>query len=165
MKAFHLRAVCLRLVVVIGPLVALLFAGCNSRGTLHGTVTYKGKPVPKATIAFLCSAGAVPVTIADNEGNYRVSKVPLGSAKVSVYNLTQIMPAMMGKMMSMQKDAGGKDAGKDSKAGIEQMMKQLGGGDVGMVQMLPQKAGDPERSGITVDVVGGVQEFNIEIND
>jgi hypothetical protein len=165
MKASHVRAVCLRLVVLIGPLAAVLFAGCGSRGTLYGTVAYKGKPVPKATIAFLCSAGAVPVTISDSEGNYRVSKVPLGQAKVSVQNLTQIMPAMMGKMMAKQKDAGGKDAGKDSKAGIEQMMKQLGGGEDGKLLLLPERANDPERSGIAVDVLGGAQEFNIVITD
>jgi hypothetical protein len=165
MHALRSRALWLRCMVLLVPLAVVLLAGCGNYGTLSGTITYNGKAVPKATITFLCSTGAVPVTNSDEEGHYRVSKVPRGPAKISVHNLTQIMPIMMGKMMGKQKDAGGKDSGKDSKAGIDQMMKQFGAAGDSKLLILPEKANDPERSGIVVDVLGGNQEFDIVITD
>jgi hypothetical protein len=164
MKASQTRSALLRVLVLLPPLAALSLAGCGRYGTVYGTVIYNGKPVPKATITFLCSQGGVAVATSDTEGKYRAFKVQRGPAKVSLHNLTQIMPIMMGKMMAKQKDAGGKDAGKDSKAGIDQMMKQLGAGD-GNLLILPEKANDPERSGIAVDVLGGAQEFDIVLTD
>jgi hypothetical protein len=166
MKASPFRSLVLRLVAMLVPLAALFLAGCGRYGTLYGTVSYHGKPVPKATITFLCSTGGVVSTNCDADGNYRVSKVPLGKARVSVHNMTQIMPLMMGKMMGKQKDAGGKDAGKDSKAGIAEMMRQLGAADgTKNLMLLPEKANSPEVSGIAVEVSGGSQEFNVELVD
>ena len=43
-----------RRVVGIG-LVAMIAAGCQSKGNISGKVTYKGKPLVYGTVLFVCS--------------------------------------------------------------------------------------------------------------
>src|SRR5262249_23343131 len=112
----------------------LMLAGCGKNGTLTGKVTYKGEPVPKATVIFLCENQQAFTVKCDEQGVYSV-KLPIGKAQVGVNNVDQVAPSMMGKMMSQQQ------SGKDSKANIEKsiqdMQQQIGGGGVGGLITVP----------------------------
>jgi hypothetical protein len=144
--------------------VLAMLHGCGGYGKLSGKVTYKGQAVPKATITFLCDNGQVKDATADDSGNYTVPKIPVGRARIGVKNFTQGMMDMqaqyMGKMQS-----GEKDSKANIQQSVESMQKQAGGGSSGTYVRLPEQAIDPEKSGISVEITGGSQQFNIEVPD
>lgn len=64
-----------------------LALGCAGAGTgdVSGTVTYDGKPVEQGAIAFVPADGKGPTAGATiTDGKYTASKVPVGTAKVSI---------------------------------------------------------------------------------
>jgi hypothetical protein len=66
----------MRKVVETMCLIAVVsLSGCN-RGpelaSVHGTLRYKGAPVPNATIAFNAAGKQPAITVTDSAGNYRV---------------------------------------------------------------------------------------------
>src|SRR5262249_1295009 len=84
------------------PTAGLVLAGCGTGGPLTGKVTYKGEPIPKATVSFLCENKQVFTVKCDDQGNYTI-KLPIGTAQVVVSNIDQVAPALMGKMMAQQR--------------------------------------------------------------
>jgi len=72
-------------VFVVG--VTLLAAGCGSKATITGTVTYQGKPIPQGYIVFYPDSGARPVNAPIIDGKYTAEQVPTGPAKVSITSL------------------------------------------------------------------------------
>jgi hypothetical protein len=69
-------------------LIALLLpalSGChNSRGTVHGKVTFKDEVVPSGTIAFYGPGDQVANAALLPDGTYVAIDVPLGEVKVAV---------------------------------------------------------------------------------
>ena len=73
-------------------LVALLAAGCGSKGTVTGTVTHNGTPLKGGTIQFIPEDGSqVAGAEIGEDGRYTIEKVPAGKVKVVVetYSLGQ----------------------------------------------------------------------------
>ncbi len=68
-----------------GCLLALLAGGCGGEavGTISGTVTFEGQPLPEGLVSFVTDKGQV-VTGRVHEGAYVVKGVPVGPAKVTV---------------------------------------------------------------------------------
>ena len=96
------------------PLIAaLLLAGCGKNGTLTGKVTYRGQPVPKANVYFLCADNTSKSVKCDDQGNYTI-QLPIGTAQVCVNNVDQAAPAQMAQMMAKQPS--GEDAKADRKS-------------------------------------------------
>lgn len=68
----------------VAAIVLAAAAGCGrSTGTIEGTVTYRGKPVPKGVVAVFAGDGRV-VTGRITEGRFAARDVPLGEAVVTV---------------------------------------------------------------------------------
>jgi hypothetical protein len=61
-------------------------------GTVEGTVTFNGKPVPDGTITFHLPDGQF-VGAMLKDGKYRVDRVPAGTAKVTVQSKKVPIPA------------------------------------------------------------------------
>src|SRR5262245_20776920 len=152
-----------RCIIALSMLAVLLLTGaCSKYGKLLGKVTYKGQAVPRAQIVFLWENGQLRDATADDKGNYSLSNVPLGRARIGVKNLAQGMADMQANMMAkFGKKA--KDALSNLQGSVEPVSKQTDGS--GKFIPLPEKAMDPEKSGLIVDVSGGTQEFNIEVVD
>lgn len=74
-------------------LTLLFFAGCSGgeggydgpEGDVHGKVTYKGKAVPAGTsIQFSSEKGFNNAATLDDEGGYEITKLPVGTYKISL---------------------------------------------------------------------------------
>jgi hypothetical protein len=141
--------------------MVLLLFGCGTNGTLTGKVTYKGEPMPRATVSFLCENQQAFTVKCDDKGDYTI-KLPIGRAQVVVNNVDQVAPAIMGKMMTQQQ--GGKDATAEIAQSIQAMQMQIGSGGAGGVAV-PGKYNRLETSGLTVDVAGGKQRYDIALRD
>jgi hypothetical protein len=65
-----------------------LAAGCgqNQDGTVSGTVTFQGKPVPLSAIVFDCKDGAEPKRATVTDGKYTLERVPAGTTKIYFQN-------------------------------------------------------------------------------
>ena len=77
---------------VAASLVALI-AGCGkpSTGEVSGKVTFRGEPVASGTIAFVGADGHVTSGMIEG-GTYRLAKVPLGPARITVFAAPASMP-------------------------------------------------------------------------
>lgn len=159
MNAEISRRRCLARLVALAAVLVL--AGCGENGTLTGKVTYRGQPVPKANVYFLCEDKTSKSVKCDDLGNYTI-KLPIGKAQVCVNNVDQVAPAMMSQMIAKQQ------SGKDTKADIEQsiktMEKEIGDGRGGSVAV-PRKYNTAESSGLIVHVAGGKQLLDIPLVD
>jgi len=146
----------LRLGLVL-PVLALL-VGCGGKGTVSGTVTYKpkGKNVTGGTVMVMSQNGTAHYGPINPDGTYRVEGVPPGSARVTVSspdpgaNATvgrETAPGMPGKPVR----GGAAPAAPSSEA--------LAGWFA-----IPEKYGDANESGLTLDVRKGANTFNIDLD-
>jgi hypothetical protein len=138
-----------------GGAVLLLLAGCSSPVAITGKITYQGKPLPVGNVTFVPEQGGGGFTSEIRNGEYKVTKVPLGPSKIAVMTPSQSTPNQyMEKMRpppEMLKQAQGKvpgDPGSDPKP-----------------VPIPKKFNDPDTSGLTYTVTGGSQVHNIDIPD
>jgi hypothetical protein len=72
---------------VIPAVVALSAAGCSqetSHGTITGTVTLDGAPLPKGLIRFIPEDGQSPTADAPIEGGGFEARVPVGSKRITI---------------------------------------------------------------------------------
>ena len=134
----------------------LAVSGCGpGTADVAGRVTYQGKPVVYGTVVFIGADGLPKAGAIQPDGTYRVTGVPLGSAKVAVSS-----PPPPGVTVPGRKSKGGKDdAGKDD--GI-----MAAPADPEIVKkwfVIPEKYGEPTLSGRTVDVKAGqLVDLNLE---
>jgi hypothetical protein len=153
----------LRRMPVFALAAALLaVASCGNTGKLSGKVIYQGNPVPRAKIQFLCDNGKLLDATSDDNGFYTVKGVPIGRVRVGVKNFTEGMAEGMAQFMQQQASKGsGKENAGDIKQSMEGMMKNVSGKSGGSFVLLPQRALDPEKSGIIFEVEGGSQTQDI----
>jgi hypothetical protein len=133
--------------------LVLLTAGCGSRGTVSGTVTYKGAPIPSGNVTFVPEKGGA-VTAVIEDGKYTAENVPAGPATIAVTSVAgNARSAFMSKRMTPPKDAPippeARKAfeGGQGKKGIE----------------IPERYNDPNQSGLTCTVRGGPQTHDIDL--
>jgi hypothetical protein len=132
----------------------LLSAGCGSKGTITGTVSYQGKPLPSGSVMFVPQTGT-PVTATIDDGKYTVEKVPTGPAKIGVTSVNFDAPSgQMAQMMMPPKDA-------PIPPEARKAMEARGQGKKGI--KIPENYGDPEKSGLTHTVTGGQQVHDIPL--
>src|SRR3954447_23124894 len=92
-----------RRAAVAVSLVTLLAAGCGETGTgsVRGTITVAGKPLPRGSITFLPEAGdRDPVTAAVIDGVYDTGPMPTGPARITIMHSTQAPAAAGGDRTS-----------------------------------------------------------------
>jgi hypothetical protein len=139
-------------------MLLVVSAGCSSKGTVSGKVTYQGKPVPAGTVIFVPLAGGGGFTANIRDGAYTVEGLPLGPVKISVS--TPVNAAHMKELVSkmrpppemMQKVAPGKSA--EGSAPPSQDTQAVS---------IPARFQDPEKSGLTYTVKSGSQVYDIDI--
>jgi hypothetical protein len=135
-------------------------AGCGGKGTITGTVTYKGTPIPAGTILFVPSNGGPSVNAPINDGKYTAEKVPTGRAKVSITSMYVQQTSASPMMMMGAKSGPPLDAPipPEARKAMEEGMKPKKG------LQIPDKYADPAQSGLTYTVRSGQQtkDFNLE---
>jgi hypothetical protein len=140
-----------------GPLVALaclLVAGCGARGTGHvsGKVEYDGRPLDGGTVFFAHENGAGFQSLIKPDGSYEVNKIPVGRVRIAVQT---------------PKPYAGKGGGEASVEGLppeaQEQVKRETEGRQKTFTKIPDVYGDAEKSGLTLDVTGGDQTFDIKL--
>lgn len=137
----------------------LLAAGCASKATITGTVSYKGKPIPSGNITFTPESGAPLVNAPIREGKYSAENVPTGNAKVSIMSMYMASrPSPMMDPSKKDKMAPPKDAPPEAQKAFQQSTQSKQG------IKIPEKYTDPEQSGLSYTVTSGKQtkDFNLD---
>ena len=137
-------------ILSLGLLTALL--GCDSgdrkpTARVHGKVTYKGQPVPEASLVFVpVDGGPSGQANADKSGSYALRTYASGDGAV-VGDHKVMITAMTNPGAAMP---------EDSKAG----------GPMGAVSIIPQRYSDLQKSGLKATVKPKVDnEINFELTD
>jgi len=131
-------------------LAAVSATGCGGgKGSVSGTVKFKGEPLPGGQVTFASEAGDKPVVNSgiSADGKYKVESLPAGSAQVGVKTIPP-PPKAAGPMQGKGLDP------------------SLGGGAAatpGKYVPIPTKYADPTKSGLKCTVVGG-KESNFDID-
>jgi hypothetical protein len=140
-------------VVLFGLLAA---AGCGSKGTISGKLSYRGQQLPTGSrIIFQVETGAVFSGNIRADGSYTVDKIPPGPVQIAIYvpKVTGVMQKMKG-VVSKTKDLqlpGGVTPKKNFNLSADTKTT------------IPPKYGDPKTSGLTYTVKNGKQEHDIEL--
>jgi hypothetical protein len=131
-------------------LAALALTGCRaSVATVSGTVTYRGKPVTSGTVVFVGEDHRVslPAPI-QADGTYTARRVPVGSVKVVVDNPR---PVFIGRS-----SGGPRPTVDDPEVTANREV-------AAHYVPTPPKYRDPDQSGITLEVHGGTNPFDITL--
>jgi hypothetical protein len=151
----------LRSCLLLSPLF-ILATGCGSRqGAVSGKVSYKGKPLPGGDVRFFPEGGAGSFYAAiGSDGSYSIAKVPRGPAKISV---TYSRESPLAKANPRSKAAAEKGLNQQREA----MKRYSKGASSALppsdVKSVPDKYAKPDQSGLKVDVTGGKQTFDIQL--
>lgn len=121
-------------------LLPLGCAGFENAGTVAGTVRYKGQPLSEGIVCFVSDNGQSVTGTIDPSGRYVVSRVPIGSAKVTV----QVVHAGGPPPMSF---AAAPKSAQNPATGAK----------------IPLRYGVAATSALRHSVTKGKQEFNIEL--
>jgi len=128
-----------------------LLSGCGKPfGTVTGTVTLGGAPLPAGLVSFLAEDGTVVSANVDTNGNYRADNLPTGLARVMVYTEFNDNLGSSGDLLKHQgrDPARFKDVPKSSQPLV----------------MVPQKYSTPETSGLSVTVGKGQTKYDIPLD-
>ncbi len=149
------------------PLLAgllLIASGCGPKlGELHGKVTYQGKDVTVGTVSLRSDDGQTANGVINKDGTYVIEKVPVGKTmKVAVGT-----PRAEGKNERTGNSAPPAPKGGDKvPPGVppEAMSSRDAAHGKGYTNLVvPEKFGDYDKSGLSVETKGGKQEFDIPL--
>ncbi len=174
MRASHTLRRLVLLCLVLFPL-SIVAVGCSSEGTVSGKVSYKGQPLKGGTIIFFPEKGTGNYqSVIGADGTYSVSKLPIGPAKISVAVATSgVNPAVFqqrrgGVAKGPEKGLKSRmtdEAKKELETEIKENAPKRGGGPyTGYSSPLPEKYANPDSSGLTIEVTGGKQKHDINMD-
>ena len=142
-----------------GPvLLLLLAAGCSSKGTVTGKITYQGKPLPAGWVTFMPEQGGGAFTSDIHDGEYKVTKVPPGPAKIAVDTPSESGPPSQ-FIMKMQLPAEVQPKGAPGQSPEE--FGKLSNAPKPVP--IPKKYRDPSTSGLSYTVTSGSQVHDIDL--
>jgi hypothetical protein len=122
-----------RLLLALAAGLLVSGAGCARFGAVSGKVYYQGKPLKGGMVHFYGPRGSVETSRIEPDGGYTLSRVPVGPAKVAVSTPV---------------------AGRIS---------ITIGSPPPAFRVVPARYGDPQQSGLTLEVHGGSQEHDIRL--
>jgi len=135
-------------------------AGCGGaskgKAVVKGQVTIGGKPLYTGSVVFHTSDGRTGGAAIDQHGNYNMGDAPIGDVKVTVTASKTL--GKPGARPSTKNPTGEmKDPNKPSEGSNEPPV------DPSKIVPIPDKYGDPEKSGLTYKVEKGEQTHNIDL--
>jgi hypothetical protein len=134
-----------RVILLAGLLLA---AGCAGGTDVTGKVTYQGKPVVYGSVVLTGPDGLPKAAAIQPDGSFTVKKAKPGQTKVAVSS-----PPPPGANVPKTAPKGGREADEDRRPPTAEppappeVIKNW--------FPLPDNFGDPEKSGVTVDVKAG----------
>lgn len=130
-------------------MACLILVGCGGQphGQIDGTVKYKGEPVPYAIVIVFADDQQVYRADTDQSGNFKVSGVPYGKARVAV------------QRPMLESEAPPIDDHKDAPGSQSSPIKNLP-----KIPTIPGRYADPKTSNLTVDLADANQRLDIDLN-
>jgi hypothetical protein len=119
-------------------LLTLAVIGCGRTGQVSGKASYRDQPLPAGTVMLLASDGRVYDGQIQPDGTFQISRVPVGTAKVSVTSMTA--PGQG------EKSSDGRDEGRAKRRTVNKGAAR---------SRIPTKYRDFDQSGLTVTVEKG----------
>jgi hypothetical protein len=146
---------------VLALLLSLCLAGCSSKGTVSGKVTYKGEALRQGVVLFLAADGWTGSALISEDGTYRIANLTPGSFKLAVETSADLAPSGRqtkgppGGKWRPPKDAA---VPKEVEEAVRQPLQQ-----VSAPPRLPAKYTKAETSGLTCQVKPGRQNHDIDL--
>ncbi|HZU04160.1 MAG TPA: hypothetical protein VFA10_31155 [Ktedonobacteraceae bacterium] len=157
MWRFFSRKTILSRLLLLGSL--LLTAGCGgSYGVVFGKISYKGKPLKGGTISFIPASGGVVTVSIQEDGSYKINRVPIGPVTITVSTLSIRPPSKGGGGKPMTPPPG------TLPPGIDLTPPGMNVADLEKRYMpIPKQYSDPAKSGLTYIVQRGKQIYDIDL--
>jgi len=131
-------------------LAAVAFAGCSGGVTdVNGKVTYNGKPVVCGAVVLIGSDGLPKSGAIQHDGSFTVLAVKSGPVRVAVTSPRPTPPDKAGARQRVGREAG--DSEKLPPPSAQAVSPEVAKNWV----ELPEKFGDPDKFGLTLEVVPG----------
>jgi hypothetical protein len=128
--------------------VCMAATGCGSPfGTVKGKITYKGQPLNRAAISFLCEDGRVAAAESSADGSYLLPQAPVGNCRLSI-----VCTAETGEQVTQAMEDIKRKGQKNPMVAMP-VFKSL----------IPDRFGNPDTSGLTYKVVSGESNCNIDL--
>jgi hypothetical protein len=128
---------------VVVAAAAVWVAGCGPAvGTVSGTVTQNGRPVPDVTLSFVSPDGTVNTAQVGTDGTYTVANVPVGPVQVTVQSTRAVGES---EQEVIKKGKSGVAPKAASKVGLD------------------PKFGDPQTSGLSLTVKAGDNKYDVDL--
>ena len=141
-------------------LVLATLTGCSGdphqRGKLHGTVSYKGKPLTSGMVIFLGADQQSYIADLDEKGSYTIDRIPYGTVKVAIQQ-APARPAPRANPSPSQGKGGvseSKDAARQPPPAPEPKMSGV---------VVPANYNQAETSGLSFEMKEPNQEWNTEL--
>jgi hypothetical protein len=141
-------------------LSALWAAGCGGTGTVSGKVSYKGEILGGGTVLFVSPGKKTERAPIGPDGSYMIANIPTGTVKIAVETKSAQPPdaaALKRGRPPIPPDANLPPEAENS------MYKSAPGSKGGKYVPIPDDYGDPDKSGLTLEVTGGNQPHDIEL--
>ena len=149
-------------IFALASLALVALAGCSSKGTVTGKVTYQDKPLTGGTVLFASAEGSQSSPIGE-DGTYTISNMPTGPAKISV----ETESAQVKGKGTPGPGAGAKGApppkGAEPPPEAAKSSYAQGPPRAKSAEKIPGTYADPESSGLTYTVTGGNQTHDIAL--
>jgi hypothetical protein len=130
--------------LLLGVLLSQGCAGPKETGDISGKVTYGGDPMGGGTVSFIAEDGRdIKAAQITPEGTYKVAKVPVGQAAITVVAPSTGTEEQLGKDKS------------DAKAKVKPATLGID---------IPKKYSKPSSSGLKYDVKSGSQTHDIKLD-
>lgn len=152
--------------IVVMALVMVGVFGCApATGSISGTVTYQGKPLPHGRVTFVCADGTVVSGKIASDGSYTIPQAPVGRAKVAVRCLEEAMPTLV--LADPSELPGAKGTGSSTNVPRTPMMvpSALKPKSKPTVFRIPDHYQEAEKSGLTYEIQQGNQTHNIKLEE
>lgn len=139
----------------MGALCVLVFQGCggneNGRVAISGSVSLDGKPLDGGTVAFIGGGGGALATASTNKEGKFLAQVALGINKVTISK-----EDLAASIQTAPKSDADMLMGTDAEYKAQQKAKPK--------DLIPAKYSRPESSGLSFDIVTGMQPLSIDLS-
>ncbi len=129
--------------LLVLPAALVFVPGCSETNSVSGKVTFNGAPVKAGFVTFIGADNKRKVANIGSDGEYQLNQPPMGTVKVTVAGVSGSAPL----------PRAGRSVPRDLH-GVSQESPSS--------QALPRRYADPD-NGLTFEVTGGAQRFDIEL--
>lgn len=153
-----MRPIRITAVLLVAGLVVVAGCGDYPRSEVHGTITFRGRPLGDATLIFITRDNMTYPADLKSDGTYKVSGIPQGAVRVSIQqHLPHVAPRPEPKYQSRAKANVGESKDKDEERIAPASTPTA------VSNPIPPVYTDPDKSGLKFELKDSVQEWSTDL--